>query len=162
MAPKEDPSFWVRTSNTIDRANLSAMPKSIRDLLAGEPHPSELNEPSLRDLAENGPPEWSTKSDPHGEYHARMPGDGNHPMWDSSANPLPGVGVMELARRLRDGKLPPATERKARSYLDAYQKMTGDQVYAAGNHEPAFPTEQGYFCRGCGATTYGAPCQDCR
>ncbi len=54
---------------------------------------------------------------------------------NKGTNPFPGVGIQEVARRVRAGSLEPDLERRARAYIDQYQKLTGETVYSSRNHE---------------------------
>lgn len=108
--------------------------KNIRDLLAGPPHPSEAT--TLRTLASETVTERTVIPSENAEFTARMPGDGEHPLARLSANPFPGVGVQEVARRVREGEIrDPAIERQARAFVDQFQRLEGQAVYNGRNHE---------------------------
>ena len=109
--------------------------KNIRDLLQGPAHPSEAN--SLRSIAREAVTERTVIPAENPSFTARMPGDSeDHPLTATSRNPFPGVGVQEVARRIRDGQIQdPTLERQARAYVDQFQKLEGQALYNSRNHE---------------------------
>lgn len=121
------------------------MAQNIRDLLRGPPHPSEAT--TLQTLArEKTVAERTVVPDGTASFTARMPGDaGGHPLGNTGANPFPGVGPQEVARRVREGAIrDPAVERQARAYVDQFQKLTGQAIYSGRNHEFEEPEVEGH------------------
>lgn len=118
----------------------------IRDLLEGPPHPSEGL--TLRGVAAESVTEHTVYPPENPEWVAKLPGDeGQHPLAATGSNPFPGKSVQEVSRLIRSGTLSRDEERKARAYIDTYQKWTGEAVYNPSMHEPDFPTEQQYYVR---------------
>lgn len=94
------------------------MAKSLRDLLQGEPHPSE--ELTIRDVAApDEPAVYEDPDDPKHTRYARVPGDPeDHPeLAKLPKNPMPGMGPIEMFKALTEGRIPPAKERAVRAWL---------------------------------------------
>lgn len=118
--------------------------KTLRDLLAGPPHPIEVN--TLQMVAYETR-DFTPVYDRTAGFTARLPGDADdHPLSGTTpTNPFPGQSVLALSRALREGSIrDPAVERKVRAYIDQYQKLTGEVIYRGGNHTPVCPTGQQY------------------
>ena len=117
--------------------------KNIRDLLVGPPHPIEAN--TLQMVAHETVEERTAVPDPTAGFTARLPGlvQEEHPL-DTGINPFEGENVLFVARALREGQIPPHLERQARSFIDRFQKMTGEVVYDPRMHIPSCPVEQQY------------------
>jgi hypothetical protein len=132
---------------------------SIRDLLAGPPHPSE--DLTLQDLA-NERPDGCVYPDPLAGFAARLPGDvEEHPIASVSANPFPDETAFELNRKLHAGKIPAGREGAVRAYLKDYERFLG-QPLGGGQPYQVASSEQGYFCRACESPYYGGPrCPTC-
>jgi len=111
------------------------MAQNIRDLLQGPPHPSEAT--TLRTLASETVTERTILPDENPSFTARLPGDaGSHPLANTGQNPFPGVGIQEVARRVREGAIQdPTVERQARAYIDQFQRLDGQSIYDGRNHE---------------------------
>jgi hypothetical protein len=62
---------------------------------------------------------------------ACLPGDEPHLLAETARNPFPpGVSVMAIARALREGWIKdPGLAKRARAYVDAYQKQLGQPFY---------------------------------
>ena len=106
----------------------------LRDLLFGTP---SVN-PSIREVASHAELGAVFEAE-NPTFSARLPGDAleTHPLVQSQLhNPFYGVSPLRVSRLLRAGKLDPEQEKQARGWLDQYQKLTGESVYDARNHEP--------------------------
>lgn len=108
--------------------------KSIRDLFSG---PSTPN-PTLRDLASERVAERTVVPSENQTFTARIPGDSveDHPLVQSQlGNPFYGLSPLKVSRLLRAGKLTAQQERQARSWIDQYQKLSGETVFNGRNHD---------------------------
>jgi hypothetical protein len=66
-----------------------------------------------------------------------MPGDPeDHPFQVAQKNnPFYGMNPQRVSKVLQSGKLSPDLERKARAWIDQYQRLTGETVHNGRNHD---------------------------
>lgn len=109
--------------------------RNIRDLFVG----GRDTNPTLRDHANDRVLEDERFALPpeNPEWTARMPGDPeNHPFQVAQENnPFCGMNPQRVSKVLQSGKLSPELEKKARAWIDQYQKLTGETVHNGRNHD---------------------------